>query len=236
MSGSVFGCQRRPFGQRLGERCAGVVGRILGGGEAHEVGVALGAEPMQRLRGARPASRASGGSGSRSAPSSLSASRLESRQRAAPLRRPQRSRLAAQQRGEAQQRVRLRRQRQQPRQALQRRRPGTTCASTPVSAIRRERRQRIAAPRAACSISAWMRSPERLRDLGRGRGAGRERLGVGRRPAVVREEAEEAQDAQIVLGDPLRRRPDEADPAGGEVGAAAEIVEQAARRDRSSSR
>ena len=40
------------------------------------------------------------------------------------------------------------------------------------------------------------------------------------------EEAEEAQDAEIVLGDALRRRADEAYPAGGEIGAAAEVVEQ----------
>ncbi len=40
------------------------------------------------------------------------------------------------------------------------------------------------------------------------------------------EEAEEAQDAQIVLGDALRRLADEPYPPRGEIGAPADVVEQ----------
>ena len=69
---------------------------------------------------------------------------------------------------------------------------------------------------------------------GRGGGTGGERRGIGRRPAVVGEEAEEAQDAQIVLGDARRGVADEAHPARREIGPAAEIVVEPARSDRSS--
>jgi len=42
--------------------------------------------------------------------------------------------------------------------------------------------------------------------------------------------AEEAQDAQIIFGDALRRIADEADPANGEVGKPSDIIVQLAVR------
>ncbi len=48
--------------------------------------------------------------------------------------------------------------------------------------------------------------------------------GVGRAGAEARVEAEEAQDAQVILGDAVGGHADEADAAGGEVGDAAEEV------------
>ena len=159
VTGSVFGCQPRALGQRLGERRAGVVGGILGRGEAHEVGVALRAEPMQRLPARGRRSRASGGSGSPVSAGSLSASRLERRQRDATSPGSTRAARAAGRRGAA--------------------------ASRPAgaSASSRARRSRSGvarhdlrehaglghqprapaadpSPPAACSISACTRSPE----------------------------------------------------------------------------
>ena len=65
------------------------------------------------------------------------------------------------------------------------------------------------------------------------RGAGGERGGIGLARAEAGVEAEEAQDAQMVLGDAHQRIADEADAARLEVGQAAEIVEDlAADRDR----
>ncbi len=73
-----------------------------------------------------------------------------------------------------------------------------------------------------------MRSPERRAISGAASVPAAERLGIRRRPAVVGEEAEEAQDPEIVLGDPRGRVADETHAAGLEIGAAAEIVEEAA--------
>ena len=56
--------------------------------------------------------------------------------------------------------------------------------------------------------------------------------GRGIRPAraVAGPEAEEAQDAEIILGDPLAGAAHEPDPPGGEIRRAAEVVEDRAVR------
>ena len=51
-------------------------------------------------------------------------------------------------------------------------------------------------------------------------------LGIGRALAVPRVKTEEAQDAQIIFGDALRRIADKADPARGEVGETLDIIVQ----------
>ncbi len=68
------------------------------------------------------------------------------------------------------------------------------------------------------------------RDAAHAGGDGGDGVRIGRPGAVAGLEAEEAEDAQVVLGDPRACLPDEAHPAGGQVGRAAEIVVQRARR------
>ena len=113
--------------------------------------------------------------------------------------------------------------------------PGARARPAPGSPRRARRSRPSGAARAGIRR---LEQPHHLRldplareapQFGRGRTAGGERLGVGGRPAVVGEEAEEAQDAQIVLGDARRRGADEADPAGREVRAPAEVVVEPAR-------
>ena len=99
---------------------------------------------------------------------------------------------------------------------------GITWPSTPVSTIRRSAGSGSSAP-SSLVISAWMRSPERRRNSGAA-AAQAASAHPRRRPAVADEEAEEAQDAQIVLGDARRGVADEAHPARAEIGPAAEIV------------
>ena len=60
------------------------------------------------------------------------------------------------------------------------------------------------------------------------RGAGGERGGVGLAFAETGVEAEEAQDAEMVLGDALERLADEADAARRDIVEAAEIIENLA--------
>ena len=78
------------------------------------------------------------------------------------------------------------------------------------------------------SSSSAIRSRDRaMRSLARSR-AGLERGGVGLAGIEARVEAEEAQDPQMILGDPLQGIADEPDVALLEIGKAAEIVEQLA--------
>ena len=82
------------------------------------------------------------------------------------------------------------------------------------------------------AISAPTRSRESRARPSCSGGAGGEALGVeaAGRVAVPGVDAEEAQDAQVVLGDAPRRVADEAHAAGAEVGQAAERVDHLAVR------
>ncbi len=76
-----------------------------------------------------------------------------------------------------------------------------------------------------------MRSPESVGSRGARRSHGGQRLGVGRRRAVMGVEAEEAQQAQHILADARLGLADEAHALGGEIGDPAEgIVEPPVRR------
>ena len=114
------------------------------------------------------------------------------------------------------------RQLDQPGQALERDRPRDHLGEH-AGLDHQAQRGRGSSASSSRTISAWIRSPERRRSS-RGHAAGGERRGISGRPPVVGEEAEQAQDAQIVLGDARRRVADEAHPAGREVRAPAEVV------------
>ena len=78
------------------------------------------------------------------------------------------------------------------------------------------------------SSSSAMRSRDKaIRSLARS-SAGGERGGVGLAFAEAGVEAEEAQDAKVVLGDALQRFADEADAARRDIIEAAEIIENLA--------
>jgi hypothetical protein len=77
--------------------------------------------------------------------------------------------------------------------------------------------------------SSAMRSRDRA-IRSRARGARRERFGIGGAIAETGVEAEEAQDAQVILGNPRQRIADEADMARRQIGAPVEIVEDLARQ------
>ena len=98
---------------------------------------------------------------------------------------------------------------------------GSTRASTPLAAIAVDRRRRVGRPEQLDHLrpDPLARQPPEAVDR---RGAGREPRGVeaGRRIAVPGVEPEKPKHAQIVLGDPRRRRADEPDPPRPQVGQA----------------
>jgi hypothetical protein len=103
---------------------------------------------------------------------------------------------------------------------------GSTGRRMPRSTIS-ARRRRIGSASSFSSSSAIRSRDSAIRSLARAVQASSAGVRVGR-PAEARVEAEEAQDAQMILGDAGQRIADEADPARLEVGQAAEIVEHLA--------
>ncbi len=101
--------------------------------------------------------------------------------------------------------------------------PPSTGTSSPDSAIDRKRRRRV--PRQQ-QLEQFHPHPlaRQLRETGTRGDAGGKPRGIGQPMAIGGVEAEEAQDAQIILGDAFLRLADEAHAPRFEIGKPADVI------------